>query len=162
MFNVHERSRSMTGHTPLASPAYSAEIADLARTAAVIGPLPAPSCSAEARSRVCGSRIRVDLCVEAGRVTYYGHKLNACQIGRASAAVLASSIPDQGLDDCRSALDALEALLRKEQPLLPPGWEALQALTPVADLRSRHAAARLPFLATIAALEGCDHIIIAR
>ena len=65
---------------------------DILRLAASLFPddkIASPSGTAEARSPLCGSRIKADVCVNsAGNIERLALRANACALGQASAAIL--------------------------------------------------------------------------
>ena len=67
-------------------------------------------------SRVCGSSIEVDIGVDNGVISAYGHKISACALGQTSAAVMGREIVGSTaaeLSYCRrlSAIGEATALL---------------------------------------------------
>ena len=67
---------------------YSDRILGLAANMPRAGRLANPDASAERVSKLCGSRVTVDVMVEDGRVADFAQDVKACALGQASAAVL--------------------------------------------------------------------------
>jgi NifU-like protein involved in Fe-S cluster formation len=131
---------------------YDRRIRDLAASVDSIRPLAAPDASATAQSRLCGSRVTADICLRDGVIAAYGHRVRACLIGRASAALLGRLIVGLSPAELRAGTQAMRALLADR--VVPPRepWRAFEIFLPVADFPSRHGAALLPFEAVEQAL----------
>ncbi|MFM9978005.1 MAG: iron-sulfur cluster assembly scaffold protein [Sphingomonadaceae bacterium] len=126
---------------------YTSEILRLAASTGQWPRLAAPGATAEQRSPVCGSRIMVDVVLDAdGHVTAYGHEVRACALGQASASVLASAIPGRTAAELGEATTALRAYLLSERDD-PGAWPGLEIFAPAREHRARHAAILLPFKA---------------
>ena len=68
---------------------YNRDILRLAASIPHVGRLEAPDGSAEKRSPVCGSRVRVDVGLDReGRIAALAQEVKACALGQASAALL--------------------------------------------------------------------------
>ncbi|HCI45727.1 MAG TPA: iron-sulfur cluster assembly scaffold protein [Rhodospirillaceae bacterium] len=99
------------------------------------------------RSAVCGSGIRVGLCFDHERqIADYGHEVQACALGQASAAIVASHCIGLTAAALADAMAQMEAILRGEVPeeLL---WPDMAVLAPVRDFPPRHDAVLLPYRA---------------
>ena len=48
-----------------------------------------PDGSAVAHSRLCGSKVTVDVKMEGSRVADFGHEVKACALGQASSSIMA-------------------------------------------------------------------------
>ena len=126
---------------------YNRQIQRLAVSIPRLGRLTAPTGSATARSRLCGSRITVDLTLDGDIVADYAHELRACVIGQAVASVIARVVVGLSIDQVDEGAGILNDILR-DKTFPPPGpWIELEPFLPVADFRSRHASALLPFQA---------------
>ena len=71
---------------------YSARLLGLAANVSRLGRLPHPEGSAEKVSKLCGSRILVDVALKDGRVADFAQEVKACALGQAAAAVLAEHV----------------------------------------------------------------------
>jgi NifU-like protein involved in Fe-S cluster formation len=132
---------------------YNRQILRLAASIPRIGRLESPDVSVTADSRLCGSRITIDLKLADDLVAGYAHEVRACAIGQAVASVVAQVIVGLPVAEIHAGAAALRAIL--EQKMLPTSkpWTALEPLLPVADVRSRHGSALLPFKALELALD---------
>jgi len=127
---------------------YSARILKAAANMPRAGRLPAPDASAEKVSKLCGSRVLVDVRLEDGRIADYAQEVKACALGQAAAAILGEHALGASVEEIESARDALRAML-KTGGLPPEGRFAdLAMLAPVKDYPPRHASTMLAFEAT--------------
>ena len=130
---------------------YSARLLQLAADVPRIGRLDAPDAHAERSSKLCGSRVAVDVKVADGAVTDFAQQVQACALGQASAAVLGDAVIGARVEEIEAARDALRAML--QQGGAPPEgrFATLAALAPVRDYPARHASTLLAFDAAAAA-----------
>lgn len=145
----------------MSAPLYTRELLRLAADASFVAPLSAPDAEVELRSSVCGSRIRVAVCLDADqRITAYAHKVNACALGQASATLVARGAKGRSVDDVRAARAQLCAFL-DGRAASPGEWPDVDTIAVVRGYPARHAAVLLPFDAAIAALERATNSIAA-
>lgn len=124
---------------------YNKQILQLAASISRIGRLPDADASATAHSRLCGSRITIDLKLKGDVITDYAQELRTCIIGEAVASAVARVIVGLTVDEVDEGARVLRAVLA-DKTFPPPGpWAALEPFLPVADFRSRHSSALLPF-----------------
>ena len=101
--------------------------------------------SAEKRSPVCGSRVTVDIDVDAdGRVAAVGMLVRACALGQASASLMGAHALGRSPADLAATRDALAAWLAGEGDAAP-GWPGLELFAPARPHSARHASIRLAF-----------------
>lgn len=137
----------------MASALYTTDILRLATSIPHLGRLDAPDGTSERRSPLCGSRIAVDVRVDAdGRVRDFGQVVSACALGQASAAILGKALQGKQLDDVADARDALTTWLSGEGAM-PDGWPELEVFAPALTHPARHGAILLPFEAAAEAIE---------
>ncbi|MCK0128377.1 iron-sulfur cluster assembly scaffold protein [Erythrobacter sp. F6033] len=105
---------------------------------------------AEARSRTCGSRVKIGLSSAEGRISRVGMQVSACAVGQSSAAIFAQGIQDTPISDLTIALGQIERWLSEEGDL--PDWPMIDALIPALPYSGRHEAVLLPWRAAIEAL----------
>jgi NifU-like protein involved in Fe-S cluster formation len=135
------------------SPLYNRDILRLAASIPHSGRLAAPQASAEKRSPVCGSRVVVDVVLDAeGRVAALGQEVNACALGQASASLMGGGAIGASVADLVAARDALAAYLvgQRDDPGAWPGLDILGVARPFA---ARHASILLAFQAAAEAAE---------
>jgi NifU-like protein involved in Fe-S cluster formation len=130
---------------------YSAKVLALAANMPRAGRLAHPQGTAEKVSKLCGSRVLVDVTLEDGRVSDFAQEVKACALGQASAAVLGAHVIGASIEELEAARDALKAMLKAGGP--PPGgrFADLKALEVVRDYPPRHASTLLAFEAVVEA-----------
>ena len=126
--------------------AFAADIPRLQR-------LGAPDATAVAHSRLCGSKVTVDLNMKDGVVTDFGHDVKACALGQASSSIMARHVVGATAGELKTVRDQMYAMLKEGGP--PPGgkWADLEALLPVRDFKARHASTLLTFDAVVEAVQ---------
>ena len=131
---------------------YTARILKAAANMPRAGRLAHPDASAEKVSKLCGSRVLVDVAVEGDRVSDFAQEVKACALGQASASVLGGHVIGASVDELETARDQLRAML-KEGGSPPEGRFAdLAMLAPVRDYPARHASTLLAFEAVCEAV----------
>lgn len=132
---------------------YSTRILEVVATMPTLGPVAAPHGSATKHSKLCGSKVHVDLNVADGRITDYGHDVEACLLGQTAAAVMARNAIGLTRDEVVAVRDKMTAMLKEGGP--PPDgiWADLEVLYPVRDYKPRHTSMMLVFEAVIAAFD---------
>jgi NifU-like protein involved in Fe-S cluster formation len=131
---------------------YSAKILGLAANMPHAGRLPAPQGSAERVSKLCGSRITVDVTLDGDRVADFGQDVKACALGQAAAAVLGDKVIGADLVEIEAARDALRAMLKGGGSPPTGRFADLVVLQPVKDYPARHASTMLAFEAAAEAV----------
>jgi len=124
---------------------YSQRILELAANMPRSERLAHPDATAAAHSKLCGSRVTVDLSMEGEVVTDYGQSVKACLLGQSSAAVMGREIVGSTAAELRAVGAAMRKMLKAGGP--PPNgrWTDLRALEPVKDYKARHASTLLVF-----------------
>lgn len=106
---------------------------------------------AEARSRTCGSSIKLGFAVDdQGSVTRVGMQVSACAVGQSSAAILARELRGKDGALVAATLSGIEDWLSGAGPL--PDWPDFDALAAAQDHPGRHDALLLPWKAAHQAL----------
>ncbi len=124
---------------------YTARILKLAANMPRAGRLAAPDASSEKVSRLCGSRVLVDLRMDGDRVADFAQDVKACALGQAAAAVLGENVIGASLDEIETARDQLRAMLKAGGPAPEGRFVDLEVLEPVKDYPARHASTLLAF-----------------
>jgi NifU-like protein involved in Fe-S cluster formation len=124
---------------------YSQRILELAAAMPRTARLAAPEATATAISKLCGSKVTIDLAMEGDVVTDYGQSVRACLLGQTSASVMGREIVGSTAAELREIGAAMRKMLRQGGP--PPGgkWGDLAVLEPVRDYKARHASTLLVF-----------------
>jgi NifU-like protein involved in Fe-S cluster formation len=127
------------------APLYNTQILRLAAEIPFHERLPNAAASVEKRSPVCGSRVTVDVDLDAGgRVSAVGMLVRACALGQASASLMGANVVGRSADEIAAARDQLTAWLAGERET-PPDWPGMEIFTPALAHRGRHASIRLAF-----------------
>ena len=124
---------------------YSARVLKLVANIPHTGRLADPDASAEKISKLCGSRILVDVKVKDGRVCDFAQEVRACALGQAAAAVLGAHVIGASVEEIEMARDALRAMLKTNGPAPDGRFSELSVLEAVKDYPARHASTMLAF-----------------
>ena len=124
---------------------YSARILALVANMPRAGRLAAPDASAERVSRLCGSRVTVDVVVKDGRVMDFAQDVRACALGQAAAAILGANAVGATLEEIEAGRDGLRSLLKTGAPQPSGRFADLAVLAQVRDYPARHASTLLAF-----------------
>ena len=131
---------------------YSAKILTLAANLPHSGRLPAAQGSAEKISKLCGSKVVVDVVMDGERVADFAQDVQACALGQASAAVLGAGVIGATQAEIDEARAALYAMLKTGGPAPKGRFCDLAMLAPVKDYPPRHASTLLAFEAAAEAV----------
>ena len=124
---------------------YSAKLLRLAAEMTRAGRLADPDATSEKVSKLCGSRIIVDVKVASGRVTDFAQDVKACALGQASASVLGAHVIGASLAELETTRDAFRAMLKADGPAPEGRFAELALLEPVKDYPARHTSTMLAF-----------------
>jgi NifU-like protein involved in Fe-S cluster formation len=130
---------------------YSARILKLAANMPRAGRLASPHGSSQKVSKLCGSKVTVDLTLEGGQVIDFAQDVQACALGQAAAAVLGENVIGARLDEIETARDQLRAMLKTGGAPPEGRFVDLKVLQPVKDYPARHASTLLAFEAAVEA-----------
>lgn len=132
---------------------YNRKILEFAADIPRLQRLNAPDATATAISRLCGSKVTVDVNMADGVVSDFGHEVKACALGQASSSIMARQVVGSSPEELRQIRSQMYAML-KEAGAAPTGkWEELEALLPVRDFKARHASTLLTFDAVVDAVD---------
>ena len=124
---------------------YSARVLTLAANMPHAGRLAAPQATSEKVSKLCGSRVLVDVAVDGGRVSAFAQEVKACALGQAAAAVLGAYVIGAEVEEIEQARDQLKAMLKSGAPPPKGRFAELALLEAVKDYPARHASTMLAF-----------------
>jgi NifU-like protein involved in Fe-S cluster formation len=131
---------------------YNRKILEFAADIPRLQRLDAPDATATAISRLCGSKVTVDVKMAHGAVSDFGHEVKACALGQASSSIMARHVVGSRPEELRELRARMHAML-KEGGEPPSGkWQDLEALLPVRDFKARHASTLLTFDAVVDAV----------
>jgi NifU-like protein involved in Fe-S cluster formation len=126
--------------------AFAADIPHLHR-------LDAPDATAVAHSRLCGSKVTVDIKMDVDRVVDFGHEVKACALGQASSSIMARHVVGSTAAELIELREQMHRMLKENGPQPSGKWADLEVLLPVRDFKARHASTLLTFDAVKDAVE---------
>lgn len=132
---------------------YNAKILELAGNIPALGRLDHPQASATAVSKLCGSKVIVDLNVENGVVSAFAHDVKACALGQASSSLMARHVVGSTPEELRELKAGVYAMLKEGGPAPDGKFEEFRFLEPVKDYKPRHASTLLTFDAVVECLD---------
>jgi NifU-like protein involved in Fe-S cluster formation len=125
---------------------YSQQLLELAAAMPRTERLPAPQATATAHSKLCGSRVTVDLVMDGDVVTDYGQTVRACLLGQTAASIMGREIVGSSAAELREVGAVMRKMLKQGGP--PPSgekWGDLALLEPVRDYKARQPSTLLVF-----------------
>lgn len=129
----------------MSAPLYNRDILALAVALADFPRLSNSERSGELRAPLCGSRMILDLTLDASnRVTAVGITAEACALGQAAATLLARHIVGHDGNSLATVHAAMTAWLGGQSDDMPD-WPRIEELAPARLYPARHAAILLPF-----------------
>ena len=131
---------------------YNRRILELAADIPHLGRLPAPQATAIAHSKLCGSKVTVDLAMENGRVSDFAQDVKACALGQASSSIMGRHVIGQTPQQLRALRASMYKMLKEEGAPPTGDWADCEALIPVRDYKARHASTLLTFDAVVDAV----------
>jgi NifU-like protein involved in Fe-S cluster formation len=131
---------------------YNKKILGLAADIPRLGRLSHPDATAIAHSKLCGSKVTVDINMKDGKISDFAHDVKACALGQASSSIMARHVIGSTPDELRTLREQMHRML-KENGDPPQGkWADCEALLPVRDFKARHASTLLTFDAVVDAV----------
>lgn len=131
---------------------YSAKLLKLAANLPHSGRLADPDATSEKISKLCGSRVVVDVSLDGDRVSDFAQDVKACALGQASASVLGAHVMGATLSEIEMARDQFRAMLKDGADAPQGRFSDLSMLAPVKDYPARHASTLLAFEAAAEAV----------
>jgi NifU-like protein involved in Fe-S cluster formation len=132
---------------------YNQKILEFASDIPRLKRLERPDATAIAHSKLCGSKVTVDVNMDGDVVTDFGHDVKACALGQASSSIMARNVVGSTADELRTVRDRMYAMLKENGPPPEGRWRDLEALSPVREFKARHASTLLTFDAVVDAVE---------
>ena len=132
---------------------YNSKILEFAGNIPLTGALSDADASADAHSKLCGSKVKVYVKMEGPVVSAFSHEVKACALGQASSSIMARHVVGATANEVRQARSDMLAML-KEGGEGPEGrFEDMRFLKPVKDYKARHASTILTFDAVVKAID---------
>ena len=131
---------------------YNRKILEFAANIPHLQRLEKPDATAVSYSKLCGSKVTVDLKLQDGVVSEFGQDVKACALGQASSSIMGSHVIGSTPNELRALRETMHKML-KENGAPPLGkWSDLEAMIPVRDYKARHASTLLTFDAVVDAV----------
>ena len=125
---------------------YTDTILALAASLPPYHPLPAPVLSGKAVSAICGSKIDVELHLDAaGHITAFAQQVKACLIGQASAALIQQHIVGLDLETTNRVARQVDDMLHGGPVPTDAPWQSYECFKPVRAYPARFSAVLLVF-----------------
>jgi len=124
---------------------YNRKILEFAADIPRLQRLPDADASSVQVSRLCGSKVTVDLKMDHGVVTDFGHEVKACALGQASSSIMARHVVGSTAEELKALREQMYKMLKESGPPPDGKWADLEALLPVRDFKARHASTLLTF-----------------
>jgi NifU-like protein involved in Fe-S cluster formation len=140
---------------------YNKRILELAADIPRLGRLVRPAATATARSKLCGSTVTVDVCMQDGQVSDFAHEVKACALGQAASSIMARHVIGASGQELRDLRDRVRRMLKENGPAPSGKWADVAILEPVRDFRARHASTLLTFEAVVDAVEQIEQQSVA-
>jgi NifU-like protein involved in Fe-S cluster formation len=104
-----------------------------------------PDATAMAFSKMCGSRVAVDLDMDGDVITGFGQEVKACALGQAASSVVGQHIVGSTSGEFRQVADEMRKMLKGDGRPPSGKWKDLEVLEPVRDYKARHTSTLLVF-----------------
>ena len=124
---------------------YQQEIIELSRKSRARGRLDAPNASARVDNPLCGDRVTIDLALDNGRITAFGHRVRGCALCEAATEIIAENGLGMGVEEMAAIERATRTFIENHDAEHP--WTRLSVFAPVRQVKSRHDCVLLPFTA---------------
>jgi NifU-like protein involved in Fe-S cluster formation len=131
---------------------YNSKILEFAGNIPLTGALDDADASAQAYSKLCGSKVRIWLKMDGDTVTGFAHDVKACALGQASSSIMARHVVGATSDELRQARQDMLAMLKADGAGPQGRFEDMRYLLPVRDYKARHASTMLTFDAVVDAI----------
>jgi NifU-like protein involved in Fe-S cluster formation len=131
---------------------YNQKILEFAADIPGLKRLERPDATAVAHSKLCGSKVTVDINMKDDVVTGFGHDVKACALGQASSSIMARHVVGSTAHELKSVREQMYKMLKENGPAPTGKWQDLEALTPVREFKARHASTLLTFDAVVDAV----------
>ncbi|KQV27916.1 nitrogen fixation protein NifU [Rhizobium sp. Root1203] len=131
---------------------YNSKIIEFAGNIPLIGSLEDADASAQAHSKLCGSKVRIWLKMDGDTVSAFAHDVKACALGQASSSIMARHVIGATSDELRKAREDMLAMLKADGEGPNGRFEEMRYLRPVKEYKARHASTMLTFDAVVDAI----------
>jgi len=135
---------------------YNNKIIELAANISHVGRLEKPNKSATKVSRLCGSKVTVDIVMSGNVVIDFAHEVKACALGQATSSIMAANIIGSTIEELLTVSEQMSKMLKENGPTPAGKWADLSYLQPVKDYKSRHSSTMLTFEAVNEAIQSIE------
>ena len=95
---------------------YNNKIIEFAANISHVGRLKNPSKSVTKVSRLCGSKVTVDIILSNNIVTEFAHEVKACALGQASSSIMAKNIIGSTVEELILVSEQMNKMLKENGP----------------------------------------------
>ncbi|MBB3391971.1 NifU-like protein involved in Fe-S cluster formation [Rhizobium sp. BK275] len=131
---------------------YNSKILEFAGNIPLTGTLEDADASAQAHSRLCGSKVRIWLKMDGDTISAFSHDVKACALGQASSSIMARHVVGATSGEVRKAREDMLAMLKADGEGPDGRFADMRYLLPVRDYKARHASTMLTFDAVVDAI----------
>lgn len=100
-------------------------------------------------SKLCGSKVTVDIKITSNLISDFSHIVKACALGQASSSVMASNVIGSDMKELKNLQIEMRNMLKDNGPTPKGKWSDLEVLEPVRDYKGRHSSVMLTFDAVV-------------
>ena len=100
-------------------------------------------------SKLCGSKVTVDIKITSNLISDFSHIVKACALGQASSSVMASNIIGSDMEELKNLQIEMRNMLKDNGPTPKGKWSDLEVLEPVRYYKGRHSSVMLTFDAVV-------------
>lgn len=131
---------------------YNSKILEFAGNIPLTGTLEDADASAQAHSRLCGSKVRIWLKMDGDTISAFSHDVKACALGQASSSIMARHVVGATAGEVRKAREDMLMMLKADGEGPDGRFADMRYLLPVRDYKARHASTMLTFDAVVDAI----------
>lgn len=100
-------------------------------------------------SKLCGSKVTVDIKITNNLISDFSHVVKACALGQASSSIMANNIIGSTLEELKNLQLVMKKMLKDNGPPPQGRWSDLIILEPVREYKGRHSSVMLTFDAVV-------------
>jgi NifU-like protein involved in Fe-S cluster formation len=112
-----------------------------------------PDATVTVVSRLCGSKVTLDLNLEGDVVSDFAHDVKACALGQCASSIMARHVVGSTVEELCELQQTMRAMLKENGPPPSGKWADLAILEPVRDYKGRHTSVMLTFDGVMKAID---------
>jgi NifU-like protein involved in Fe-S cluster formation len=124
---------------------YNREILRYAASIPHLGHLEKPGLNVVKTSRICGSRVSIDVNIRDGAVREFAQDVKACALGQAACSIVGDMAVGLTRSELAPVKQAMQEMLKAAGPPPTGRWQALKIFELAAEHKSRHSSIMLVF-----------------